>query len=69
MVVELEKYQDFSANSKHLADNGEFFYCAHNPPRKRRGGLNDAGEDLQNSVGSRAGEVSRLPRKSKGPRR
>ena len=36
-VVELEKYKDFLANQKHLADHREFFYCGYNPPRKRAG--------------------------------
>lgn len=47
-VVELEKYKDFLANRKHLADHGEFFFCGYNPPRKRHYSLDDAIKDLKN---------------------
>ena len=67
-VVELEKYKDFLANQKHLADHGEFFYCGYNPPRKRHRGLDDAGEDLKSAPGPRAQELARLRAKSKEPR-
>ncbi|CAD6446229.1 2a454805-7ebb-4649-95af-311ffb030764 [Sclerotinia trifoliorum] len=43
-VVELGKYKDFLVNPKHLADNGEFFYCSHGLPRKRRRELNDTND-------------------------
>jgi hypothetical protein len=54
IVVELEKYKDFVANQKHLADHGEFFYYGYNPPRKRHRGLDDVGEDLKSALGPRA---------------
>jgi chromosome segregation ATPase len=68
-VVELGKYKDFLANQKHLADHGEFFYCGHNPPRKRHRGLDEAGEDLKSAAGSRARGVQKIPAKSKERRR
>ncbi|KAI4264666.1 MAG: hypothetical protein L6R42_000235, partial [Xanthoria sp. 1 TBL-2021] len=68
-VVELGKYKDLLANQKHLADHGEFFYCGYNPSRKRHRGLDDAGEDLKSTAGSRTQELARLRAKSKGPRR
>jgi hypothetical protein len=64
-VVELEKYKDFLANQKHLADHGEFFYYGYNPPRKRHRGLDDAVEDLKSTAGPRTRELAKLRAKSK----
>jgi hypothetical protein len=64
-VVELEKYKDFLANQKHLADYGEFFYCSYNLPRKRHRGLDDTVEDLKSTAGPRTRELAKLRAKSK----
>lgn len=59
-VVVLEKYKDFLANQKHLADHGEFFYCGYHPPRKRHRGLDDAGEDLKSDPRPRVQGLAKL---------
>jgi hypothetical protein len=67
-VVELEKYKDFLANQKYLANYGKFFYYSYNPSRKRYRSLDNTGEDLKSAPGPRAQELARLRAKSKGPR-